>query len=72
MRLKKELKKLSRFVEFPLTNESLDSIIEGLQINSSDKVLATQFRLHLHRGIEYLAANKSIKNISTFVSMALV
>jgi DNA sulfur modification protein DndE len=41
-------------------------------LDTSNKVLANQFRLHLHRGIDYLAANKDIKNISTFVSKALV
>jgi DNA sulfur modification protein DndE len=32
-------------------------------LGTSDEVLATQFRLHLHRGIGYLAADKNIKSI---------
>ena len=35
---------------------------DGLEI--SDEILATQFRLHLHRGIGYLAANRQLKDIS--------
>lgn len=35
---------------------------DGLEIN--DEVLATQFRLHLHRGIGYLAADRQIRSIS--------
>lgn len=33
------------------------------------EVLANQFRLHLHRGIGYLAANKSLKSISSLMSL---
>ena len=33
-------------------------------MGTSDEVLATQFRLHLHRGIGYLAADRDIKHIS--------
>jgi len=32
-------------------------------------VLANQFKLHLHRGIGYLAANKSLKDISGLLSI---
>lgn len=32
-------------------------------LGTTDEVLATQFRLHLHRGIGYLFADKQIKNI---------
>lgn len=35
---------------------------DGLPI--TDEVLATQFRLHLHRGIGYIFADKKIRNIS--------
>lgn len=35
---------------------------DGLEI--SDDILVTQFRLHLHRGIGYLAADRQIKSIS--------
>lgn len=30
-------------------------------------VLASQFRLHLHRGIGYLAADRQIRSVSTFL-----
>lgn len=33
-------------------------------IGTSNEALATQFRLHLHRGIGYLAADRDIKDIS--------
>lgn len=33
-------------------------------LGTADDVLALQFRLHLHRGIGYLAADKRIKNIA--------
>ena len=33
------------------------------QLGTTDEVLAAQFRLHLHRGIGYLAADKHLKNI---------
>lgn len=36
-------------------------------LETTDEVLSTQFRLHLHRGIGYLAADKSIKNIQTLL-----
>ena len=32
-----------------------------------DHTLATQFRLHLHRGISYLATDKRIKDMRSFV-----
>ncbi len=35
---------------------------DGLSINA--QALADQFRLHLHRGIGYLAADKNIKDLS--------
>lgn len=38
---------------------------DGLRM--SDEVLSHQFRLHLHRGIGYLVANRRIKNVSDFV-----
>jgi len=37
-------------------------------LGTSDKVLVTQFRLHLHRGISYLAADSDLKNISNLLS----
>lgn len=33
-------------------------------LGTADEVLSTQFRLHLHRGIAYLAADKRLKNIA--------
>lgn len=40
-------------------------------LGTSDEVVATQFRLHLHRGIGYLAADKKIKNISDLVKRSV-
>ena len=37
------------------------------QLEATDDVLATQFRLHLHRGIGYLAADKSLKSIQALL-----
>jgi DNA sulfur modification protein DndE len=42
---------------------------DGLDV--SEEVLAEQFRLHLHRGIGYLFADKSIKDISSLIGKAL-
>jgi DNA sulfur modification protein DndE len=33
-------------------------------LGTSDEVLANQFRLHLHRGIAYLAADKRLRSIA--------
>jgi DNA sulfur modification protein DndE len=35
------------------------------------ETLATQFRLHLHRGIGYLAGDPNIKKIEDLISIAL-
>jgi DNA sulfur modification protein DndE len=35
------------------------------------ETLAQQFRLHLHRGIAYLAANKDLRKIDDLVSLAV-
>lgn len=40
-------------------------------LGTSDEVTAAQFRLHLHRGIGYLAADKKIKNISDLVKRSV-
>jgi|ERR1043166_7272775 DNA sulfur modification protein DndE len=40
-------------------------------LGTTPNVLATQFRLHLHRGIGYLAANKKIRNIACLLESAL-
>lgn len=37
-------------------------------LGTGDEVLATQFRLHLHRGIGYLAADRQIKSITLLLS----
>lgn len=39
--------------------------------NTMEEVLAEQFRLHLHRGIGYLFADKSVKNITTLIEKAI-
>lgn len=36
-------------------------------LGTSEEVLQTQFRLHLHRGIGYLFGDKQIKNIRTLL-----
>lgn len=41
--------------------------IDGLEIN--DDVLSTQFKLHLHRGIGYLAGNKGIGSIADLIAL---
>jgi DNA sulfur modification protein DndE len=43
--------------------------LDGLPLD--DETIATQFRLHLHRGISYLAAGKSIRSISDLVERAV-
>jgi DNA sulfur modification protein DndE len=42
---------------------------DGLPI--TDEVLAMQFRLHLHRGISYLAADKNIRNVTDLLRRAV-
>lgn len=37
------------------------------QLETTDEVLAAQFRLHLHRGIGYLAADKNLKSIQALL-----
>jgi DNA sulfur modification protein DndE len=41
-------------------------------LGTSEETLAMQFRLHLHRGIGYLAANKEIKSIAGLLNQAIV
>jgi len=38
---------------------------------ASEEVVYTQFRLHVHRGIAYLAGDRAIRSISDLVSKAL-
>jgi DNA sulfur modification protein DndE len=40
-------------------------------LGSSDDVLARQFRLHLHRGIGYLAAPQAIRSIADLVALVM-
>jgi DNA sulfur modification protein DndE len=40
-------------------------------LGSSDELLAKQFRLHLHRGIGYLAAPHAIRSIADLVRLAV-
>ena len=42
-------------------------ILDGLGTDS--ETLALQFRLHLHRGISYLAGNRKLRNISDLVAL---
>lgn len=44
-------------------------ISDGLR--TDDETLAHQFRLHLHRGISYLAGNKNLRRIDDLSSLAL-
>lgn len=38
---------------------------------SAEDVLATQFRLHMHRGIGYPAADKRLRSIADLVERAV-
>jgi DNA sulfur modification protein DndE len=40
-------------------------------LGSTEEVIARQFRLHLHRGIGYLAAPQAFRSISDLVNLAL-
>lgn len=40
-------------------------------LGTDAETLAQQFRLHLHRGIAYLAANKNLRKIDDLVSLAV-
>ena len=40
-------------------------------LGTDPEVLSQQFRLHLHRGISYLAGNKKLRKIDDLVSLAL-
>ena len=40
-------------------------------LGSADEVLAKQFRLHLHRGIGYLASPHAIRSIADLVRLAV-
>ena len=42
------------------------------RLDISSETLSRQFRLHLHRGIGYLATPNSIRSIADFVSVARV
>jgi DNA sulfur modification protein DndE len=38
-------------------------------LGSSDELLARQFRLHLHRGIGYLAAPQAVRSIADLIGL---
>jgi DNA sulfur modification protein DndE len=40
------------------------------RLGTDPEVLATQFRLHLHRGISYLAGDSFVKGIERFITTA--
>jgi DNA sulfur modification protein DndE len=40
-------------------------------LGTNDEVLSTQFRLHLHRGIAYLATDRRLKSISELLMRAV-
>ena len=40
-------------------------------LGTSDDVLSTQFRLHLHRGLGYIAADRQIRSIAGLAKRAL-
>ena len=40
-------------------------------LGTSDEVLARQFRLHLHRGISYLATPHAVRSIADLVRLAV-
>lgn len=44
-------------------------IRDGLGVDA--ETLALQFRLHLHRGISYLAGNKNIRSITGLVALSI-
>ena len=39
-------------------------------LGTSDEVLTAQFRLHLHRGLAYLAADRKLRNIADLLRRA--
>ena len=40
-------------------------------LGTGPDTLAQQFRLHLHRGISYLAGNKKLRKIDDLISIAV-
>lgn len=42
----------------------------GDGLGASDDILALQFRLHLHRGIAYLANDRSIRSVAALTALA--
>ena len=40
-------------------------------LGTADEVLARQFRLHLHRGIGYLATPQAIRSVADLVRLAV-
>ena len=40
-------------------------------LGTSEEVLTSQFRAHLHRGVSYLASHRELKDISSLLRIAL-
>lgn len=57
-----------RYADLYLTILKERCLLDGL--STDEATLAQQFRLHLHRGIAYLAGNKKLRGIEDLVSMA--
>jgi DNA sulfur modification protein DndE len=41
-------------------------------LGTAQDVLATQFRLHLHRGISYLSSNRKLHDIGDLIKLAMI
>ena len=57
-----------RYADLYLTLLKERCVRDGLDVDPD--TLAQQFRLHLHRGISYLAANKDLRRIDDLISLA--
>ncbi len=58
-----------RYAELYLALMKQRCLRDGLDTDA--ETLAQQFRLHLHRGIAYLAANKNLRKIDDLIELAL-
>ena len=57
-----------RYGNFYLAILTERCIVDGL--GTDEHTLTQQFRLHLHRGISYLAGNRDLRNIESLISLA--
>ena len=57
-----------QFAELYLSLLKERCLLDGLE--TDEATLAQQFRLHLHRGISYLAGNRKLRSIEDLVLMA--